>query len=42
MAKITIELIIRIAEIVGRIVFIIAESLKGEKNHDNSGNTKEK
>jgi len=41
MSKITVELVVKIAEITGRIIVIVLDALKGEK-HDQSGRTQKK
>jgi len=43
MARITLEVILKIAEIIGSIVIVISDTLKGGKTeNDNAGNSKEK
>lgn len=42
MGKITIELIIRIVEVIYKIAVVISDSLNGRKQNDSAGNSKEK
>ena len=42
MGKITLDIVLKVAEVVTNIIIVVADTLKGRKQHDNSGSSQTK
>jgi hypothetical protein len=42
MGKITIDVILKIAEVIGNIIVVVGDTLKGRNKDDSTGSTKKK